>query len=260
MDPAKLETMSKWPIPTNKKDVQVFLGFANYYRRFILNYSAKACFLIDLTKDVPLTCGHIQQQALDELRARFLSAPILTQFDGTLETIMETDASTQAIAGILSQYQVVNGCKQLYPVEYHAKALCSTQRNWPIHDKELFAIVACFRKWRYGLVGVKVNVYTEHQGLQYFNTKQKLNSRQSSWYFRMFEFICHIHYRPGFKMGQPDGLSRCSKKQKSRMDIHFFDEKQLLDLENDDVGEEEYAEEGELAGIDVAIWEKKNGL
>ena len=69
MDPSKLETMSKWPIPPKKKEVQAFLGFANYYRRFIVNYSAKARPLIALTKDVPFTCGHTQQQAFDELRA-----------------------------------------------------------------------------------------------------------------------------------------------------------------------------------------------
>ena len=76
----------------------------------------------------------------------------------------------------------------------------------------------------------------------------------------MFEFIYHIHYRPGFKMGKPDGLSRCSGEEKSVMDVHFFNEGQLLDLENDDVGEEEDAEDVELEGINVATWEKKNGL
>ena len=69
MDPSKLETMFKWPIPTKKKEVQAFLGFANYYCRFIVNYSAKARPLIDLTKDVPFTCGHTQKQAFDELQA-----------------------------------------------------------------------------------------------------------------------------------------------------------------------------------------------
>ena len=67
MDHSKLETMSKWPIPTKKKEVQAFLGFANYYRRFIVNYRAKARPLIDRTKDVPFTCGHTEQQAFDEL-------------------------------------------------------------------------------------------------------------------------------------------------------------------------------------------------
>ena len=93
---------------------------------------------------------------------------------------METDASNQAIAGILFQYHVVNRCKQLHPVEYHTKTLSATQRNWPIHDKELFAIVDCFRKWMDWPVGVKVNVYSDDQGLQYVNTKQKLNSQQDS--------------------------------------------------------------------------------
>ena len=120
-------------------------------------------------------------QAFNELQARFLSAPILTQLDRTLETIMGTDASNQALAGILSLYHVVNECKQLHPVEYHANTLYATQCTWPIHDEELFAIVDCLPKWRNWLVAVKVNVYTDHQELQYFNIKQKLNSRQASW-------------------------------------------------------------------------------
>ena len=125
MDPAKLETMSKWPVPTKKKEVQAFLGFANDCHRFIENYTAMARLLIDLTNDVPFSWGHQQQYAFDELRTRFLSATILTQFDRTLGTSIETNASNQAIAGILSQYHIVNGAKQLYRVEYHAKTLCA---------------------------------------------------------------------------------------------------------------------------------------
>ena len=76
----------------------------------------------------------------------------------------------------------------------------------------------------------------------------------------MSEFIYHIHYRPGFKMGQPDGLSGYLKEVKSRMDAHFFHEAQLLAIENDNIGEEEAIEDMELEGIDVAKWEKNNGL
>ena len=260
MDPAKLETMSKWPVPTEKNQVQAFLGFANYYHRFIENYSAKACPLIDLTKDVPFSSGHHQQQAFDKLRTIFLSAPILTQFDRTLETIMETDASNQAIASFLSQYHIVNGAKQLLPVEYHVKTLPTTQRNWPIHVKELFAIVDSLRKWREWLVGVVVNVYTDHQGLQYFNTKQKLNSRQASWYLHMSEFRYNIHYRPGSKMGKPDALSRRSGEEKSAMDAKLFEEGQLLDSGEDANDNEANADDIELEGIDVSKWDKRNGL
>ena len=105
-----------------------------------------------------------------------------------------------------------------------------------------------------------MNVYTDHQGLQYFNTKQKLNSRQASWYLKMSEFIYHIHYRPGSKMGKADGLSRRSGEEKSGMEARFFDKGQLLDLEEDDVAEREDADDVELEGIDVASWEKKDGL
>ena len=61
-------------------------------------------------------------------------------------------------------------------------------------------------------------------------------------------------------MVKPDGLFRCSGEEKSGRDAHFFDERQLLNLENDDVGEEEDAEDVEIEGIDVATWKKKNGL
>ena len=97
-----------------------------------------------------------------------------------------------------------------------------------------------------------MNIYTDHQGLHNFNIKQNLNSIAASWYLRMSEFIHHIHYRPGFKIGKPDGLSRRSGEEVSGMDAHLFDEGQLLDLENDDVGEEEDAEHVELEGIDLA--------
>ena len=74
----KLRTMYKWPVPSKKKEVQDFLGFANYYGRFIQNYSAQARPLIHLPKDVPFSCGHQQQQAFDEQTTRFSSTPILT--------------------------------------------------------------------------------------------------------------------------------------------------------------------------------------
>ena len=61
-------------------------------------------------------------------------------------------------------------------------------------------------------------------------------------------------------MDKPDGLSGHSEEEKYGIDIHFFDEGQLLDLENDNVGEEEDAKDVEVEGIDVAIWAKKNGL
>jgi len=105
-----------------------------------------------------------------------------------------------------------------------------------------------------------VNVYTDHQGLQYFNMKQKLNSRQASRHLNMSELMYHIHYRPRSKMGKADGLSRRSGEEKSGMEARSFDEGQLLDLEEDDAEEREDVDDVELEAIDVASWEKKNEL
>ena len=98
-----------------------------------------------------------------------------------------------------------------------------------------------------------MNVYAYDQGLHYFNSKQKLNSPHVSWYLYLSEFINHIHYRHGFKMGQPDGLSRCLGEEKSTMYTDFLYKGQLLDLENDDVGEEQDARDIDLDSIFVAI-------
>jgi len=68
----------------------------------------------------------------------------------------------------------------------------------------------------------------------------------------MSEFIYHIHYRRGSKMGKADGLSRHSGEEKSGMKARFFNEGQLLDLEEDDAGEKGDADDVELEAIDVA--------
>ena len=173
---------------------------------------------------------------------------------------METDASNQGIAGILSQSHVVNGFKQLHPVDYYPTTLSATQRNWPMHDNELFTIVYQFQKWREWLVGVHVNLHTVHSELQYLKTKQKLNFQQASWYRYMLEFIYYIYRKPGFQLGIPDGLSRCSGEEKSGMDTDFLNKEQLTDLEHNDIRAEEDAEDVEIEGIDVVTWEKKNRL
>ena len=115
----------------------------------------------------PFSWNEQQQSAFDNLKAAFTTAPVLKPFDRNLQTIMETDASNQAIAGVLSQYHIENGVKSLYPMDHHAKVLSPSERNWPIHDKELWAIISCFRRWNNWLKGLptKVNVYMDHHGL-----------------------------------------------------------------------------------------------
>ena len=137
---------------------------------------------------------------------------------------METDTLTQAIAGILSQYHFENGVKSLHPIDYHAKVLSLSERNWLIYDTELWAIISCFRRWNSWLKGLptKINIYMDHHRLQYFNTKQRLNSKQASWYLELCEYNYVISYKPGAVIGKPDVLIRRVGNEKAGAEERVF--------------------------------------
>ena len=183
MEPAKIEAIQKWEIPTRKKKVEAFLGFANYYRRFIQDYARQAKPLTDLTKGestkgtkgepsksksqakVPFSWGQQQQEAFEDRKRAFQEAPIVVQFDPNRPTLLETDASNQAISGVLSQaHSDPNSTGKVIwkLVDCHARTLTEQQHNWPIHDKELWAIVSSLAKWRSWLSGHPVEVHTDH--------------------------------------------------------------------------------------------------
>ena len=91
--PDKVGVIRDWTAPTNVKSLQSFLGFCNFYRKFVPCYSGIAKPLTELTrKDQPWVWGKAQQQAFDELQ-RLTEAPTLEHFDHSRETRVETDAS-----------------------------------------------------------------------------------------------------------------------------------------------------------------------
>jgi len=170
MNENKVESIKLWKAPASVKDIQMFIGFANFYRHFIKNFSAICTPITNLLKGVPkkFSWGKEQQEAFEDLKRRFISAPILYHFYLDLNTVVETDASDYALGCILSQFYG----KRLYPVAFHSHKLSPAERNYDIHDKELLAIVVAFMEWRHYLEGTEkpVTVYTDHQNLQYFLT------------------------------------------------------------------------------------------
>src|SRR6202023_3420170 len=103
MDPAKLEAISQWPVPTKVKEVQSFLGFANYYRRFVKDFSKIATPLHKLTKkDCSWSWNNDCQKAFDILKQRFMDKPILAMVDMTKRMHVESDALDFTTGDILS--------------------------------------------------------------------------------------------------------------------------------------------------------------
>jgi hypothetical protein len=214
MDPAKIQAIREWEAPKSVRDVQCFLGFANFYRRFIHKYSQKCELLYSLTrKDNAFSWTPEHTRIFEALKEAFCTAPILRHFNPALETLVETDASDFAAAGVLSQrFPEPDGSLVLHPVAYYSRKLTPAECNYGIGDKELLAIVVAFEEWRPHLLGTKdpILVLTDHNNLQTFLTKKLLNRRQARWALELSEYNFKIVYRPGPKNAKADALTRRS--------------------------------------------------
>jgi len=213
MSEEKAKGVLEWKSLTSLVETQAFLGFANFYRRFIQDYSRVARPITELTKatttkDWKWTAE--VEQAFTELKNRFTSAPVLAHFEPQRPVIVETDASDIALGAVLSQRDDEN---RLHPVAFHSRKFTSAEINYEIHDKELLAIVESFKHWRRYLEGAthQVQVFSDHQNLEYFTTTKVLNRRQARWAQELASIDFKIYYRPGTKNGKPDALSRHSE-------------------------------------------------
>jgi hypothetical protein len=209
MDKEKTSAIDSWPVPKNVKEVQSFLGFANFYRRFIHSYSAITKPLTSLLrKDTPWEWSLKCQAAFDQLKNSFTSAPILCHFQPEFQCFVETDASDYSVAAVLSQLN--SETNLVHPIAFYSRSLQPSELNYDIYDKELLAIFVAFKEWRCYLEGAAyaVQVVTDHKNLEYFTTTKILNRRQARWseYLSGFNFV--VKYRPGRLGGKPDALTR----------------------------------------------------
>ena len=228
MDRAKVQTVLDWQTPLSVRDVQCFLGFANFYRKFIKDYSKIVLPLTELTqKNRPFVWSTNANSAFEGLKQAFTSAPILRHVDPKKRFILEADASDFALGSVLSQ---IGDDGQLHPVAFHSRKFEAAEINYEIHDKELLAIVDSFQQWRHFLEGSsqQILVYNDHKNLQYFQSARVLSRRQARWaqFLTHFDFI--ILYRPGMQQGKADALSRRSYMELQPGEAAFENQKQIL--------------------------------
>jgi hypothetical protein len=219
MDPVKIAGVAEWPTPTSKKEVQSFVGFANFYRRFIQDFSFHARALFDLTKkDALFVWGTREEDAFNKIKSLVTSAPVLTLPDNDRPYRLEADGSGVATGAVLSQVSAEDG--QWHPVAFLSKSLSAVERNYEIHDTEMLAIIRALEEWRHYLEGARhpIEIWTDHKNLEYFRTAQKLNRRQARWSLYLSRFDFTLHHRPGKSMGKPDALSRRADHGTGRQD------------------------------------------
>ena len=191
MDPAKVSAVADWPIPTSRKLVQRFLGFANFYRRFIRNFSMIAAPLHALTSP-QVQCQWSPQAdlAFKRLWESFNSAPILTLPDISLQFVVEVDASDLGIGAVLSRCSKTDD--KLHPCAFLSRRLSPAERNYDVGNRELLAVKVALEEWRHWMEGAKLPflVWTDHKNLEYIRSAKRLNSRQARWalFFNRFDF------------------------------------------------------------------------
>jgi hypothetical protein len=106
MDKVKVQGVLDWPTPQKVKDVQAFLGFANFYPQFVENFSEAAHPLMQLTrKDLEWEWTNEAEEAFNKIKRRFTTAPVLVMADSECPMRVETDTSDFAYGSILSQLE-----------------------------------------------------------------------------------------------------------------------------------------------------------
>jgi hypothetical protein len=229
MDPDKVKAILEWQAPRSVKAVRSFLGFANFYRKFIRGFSRVVAPLTVLTqKDRVFQWTQEADNAFNDLKRLFTTAPILTQFDPERETVVEADSSGYATGGTLSQYDDKG---LLRPCAYFSRKNAPAECNYEIHDKELLAIICCLKEWEPELTSVKkFRIITDHRNLRYFTSIRRLTERQMRWADILGRYSFTLEYRPGRLAHRPDALSRREQDMPEEGDERLkFREKQLLD-------------------------------
>jgi len=208
MSDDKVKIIQDWPEPKKVKDIQSFLGFVNFYRRFIFNYSDIVIPLTRLIrKDIPWKFDSSCQDAFNSLKKAFTSASILTHWIPSAQLIVETDASDYALAAILS---IVNEDNEVHPVAFHSRTFTVVELNYDTYDKEFLAIFEAFKIWWHYLEGLAypIDVVTDHKNLEYFSTTKVLTRRQAWWSEYLSQFNLVIRFCPGQLGTKLDALTR----------------------------------------------------
>ncbi len=154
MDLVKIAGIEDWPILTKKKELQSFLGFTNFYQKFIKNYLKVVKALTQLTRNATWTWGKVQDDAFQDLKKQMAEDIILAISNDDDPFWVEANASKGAVSMVLSQRQN----RVWHPVAFMSKSLSMTERNYKIYDKELLAIMLTLSEWQHYLIGTTKDV------------------------------------------------------------------------------------------------------
>jgi hypothetical protein len=203
MDPDKVATVRDWPVPRDVHQVRQFLGFANYFRKFIQGMASMCAPLHDITnKQVHFAeaWNESHTAAFEALKAALTSAPLLRYPDLQQPFTIISDASLLGTGAVLLQEE--------QPVAYTSKKFTPAERNWTTTEQECFGVVRALEEWRcYVESDQTTTIVTDHNCLVWLPTQANLSRRMARWleFFSRFKLVWK--YQPG-RANVADPLSR----------------------------------------------------
>ncbi len=224
-DPDKVNAIISWPSPDNITRVRGFLNLAGYYRRFIPAFARLASPLYDLLKGsprkgAPVTWSAACKRAFDALKRKLTSTPVLSYPRPWHLFVIDTDASGDAIGGILHQsakgfdggedreahYRFQES--KLHLIAYKSRHMSPTEQRYSAQERDMLAIDYCLQKWRGYVEGAPIVVRTDHESLKYFLSQKHLGRCLARFANNIAHFDVRIIYRPGCNQLAADALSR----------------------------------------------------
>ena len=208
-DPTKIDAVRVWPPPSSVKEVRQFLGFTNYFRRFIDHYSDISAALEELTgKHARFEWTAVHQKAFESLRSALLNSPVLKLADAARCFRVETDASDFVAAGVLLQQ---GDDQSWHPAAYASRKLSGAERNYTAAERETVAVIFALKCWRIYLFD-HFHLFTDNMAVVHLRTKPTLTKREARWVEFLADFDFTVHHKPGLS-NVADALSR-------RPDLH----------------------------------------
>ena len=211
MDPHKVDTIGKWPTPTNKDLLSSFIGAVGYLADGARGIRIPMAVLNKITGSTKMwRWGPTEQRAFDQTKAlveeyRKQTRKPLSYAKDAPKIWLVTDASMTGAAGHVCQGE---NWKTAKPVAFWSGKFSSAEQAYPTHEQELLAVVESLKRFRHHLLGIKFTIVTDHERLEKFMTQKDLSRRQTRWLEVLCDFDFDIIYSPGKDNTFADALSR----------------------------------------------------
>ena len=204
--------------PSSAKELQSFLGFVQYYSRFVKNFTAKAKPLFDMLSEATFKWTTETEKAYHYLLQAIVDGEVLRSYQIGMPCHLFVDASECALGAVLEQAN--------QPILCISRSLSKSEQNYSQTQREALAIIWAVRRLHKFLFGNHFHIYTDHQALQHiFNPSTSVGKSTSAmltrWAIDLSAYDYTIHHRPGKQLPHADYLSRYAIKEPPSTDSYF---------------------------------------